>query len=87
MLAIDEFKGNTGKENYQCILTNPQTGEVLDILPERYSSYLSKYMRKYTREERKQVKYFISDMWNPYTNMATTYLNTAVELNTLAVLD
>ena len=31
VLAIDEFKGNTGKEKYQCILTNPQTGEVLDI--------------------------------------------------------
>ncbi len=80
VLAIDEFKGNTGKEKYQCILTNPQTGEVLDILPERYSSYLSKYMRKYTREERKQVKYFISDMWNPYTNMATTYLPEAMQI-------
>ena len=79
-LAIDEFKGNTGKEKYQCILTNPQTGEVLDILPERYSSYLSKYMRKYTREERKQVKYFVSDMWNPYTNMATTYLPEAMQV-------
>ncbi len=80
VLAIDEFKGNTGKEKYQCILTNPQTGEVLDILPERYSSYLNKYMRKYTREERKQVKYFISDMWNPYTNMATTYLPEAMQI-------
>lgn len=29
-----------GKEKYQCILTNLQTGEVLDILPERYTSYL-----------------------------------------------
>lgn len=80
VLAIDEFKGNTGKEKYQCILTNPETGEVLDILPERYSYYLSKYMRKYTREERKKVKYFISDMWNPYTNMATTYLPEAMQV-------
>lgn len=80
VLAIDEFKGNTGKEKYQCILTNPQTGEVLDILPERYSSYLSKYMRKYTRDERKQVKYFVSDMWNPYTNMATIYLPEATQV-------
>ena len=80
VLAIDEFKGNTGKEKYQCILTNPQTGEVLDILPERYSSSLSKYMRKYTRGERKQVKYFVSDMWNPYTNMATTYLPEATQI-------
>ena len=80
VLAIDEFKGNTGKEKYQCILTNPKTGEVLDILPERYSSYLSKYMRKYTREERKNVKYFISDMWSPYTDVATTYLPCATQV-------
>ena len=80
VLAIDEFKGNTGNEKYQCILTNPQTGEVLDILPERYSSYLSEYMRKYTREKRKQVKFFVSDMWKPYTNMATTYLPDAIQI-------
>lgn len=80
VLAIDEFKGNTGKEKYQCILTNPNTGEVLDILPERKYSYLSKYLRKYSREERKKVKYFISDMWNPYTNIATTYLPEATQV-------
>ena len=80
VLAIDEFKGNTGKEKYQCILTNPKTGEVLDILPERYSSYLGKYMRKYTRDERKNVNYFISDMWSPYTEMAKTYLPNATQI-------
>lgn len=80
VIAMDEFKGNTGKEKYQCILTNPKTGEVLDILPERYSSYLSKYMRKYTRDERRNVKYFISDMWNPYTDMATTYFPESTQI-------
>ena len=79
-IGIDEFKGNTGKEKYQCILTNPETGEVLDILPERYSSYLGKYMRKYTLEERRSVKYFISDMWSPYTDMATTYFPEATQI-------
>lgn len=80
VLAIDEFKGNTGNEKYQCILTNPQTGEVLDILPQRYSSYVSEYMRKYTKEERKQVKFLVSDMWKPYTNMSTTYLPDAIQI-------
>lgn len=80
VIAIDEFKGNTGKEKYQCILTNPKTGEVLDILPERCSSYLSRYMRKYTRDERKGVKYFISDMWSPYTDMATIYFPKATQI-------
>ena len=32
VLSIDEFKGNTGKEKYQVIITNPADGTILDIL-------------------------------------------------------
>ena len=32
MLAIDEFKGNTGGCKYNVIITNPHTKQVLDIL-------------------------------------------------------
>ena len=35
VLYIDEFKGNTDKEKYQVILTNPADGTVIDILPYR----------------------------------------------------
>ena len=38
-LSIDEFKGDTNCENYQCILTDPVNKVVLDILPKRYESY------------------------------------------------
>lgn len=37
VLSIDEFKGNTLGEKYQCILTDPENKIVLDILPERYN--------------------------------------------------
>ncbi len=43
VLSIDEFKGNTCGEKYQCILTDPENGVVLDILPKRYAHYLSNY--------------------------------------------
>lgn len=66
VIAIDEFKGNAGDEKYQCILTNPQSGEILDILPTRNSSDLIRYMKKYSLNERNNVKYFVSDMWKPY---------------------
>ena len=62
-LAIDEFKGNTNSEKYQCILTDPVNKVVLDILPKRYESYLTKYFNSFSREERSHVKYFVSDMW------------------------
>ena len=40
-LSIDEFKGNTNGEKYQCILTDPVNKVVLDILPERYKPYFT----------------------------------------------
>ncbi len=35
-ISIDEFKGDTGKNKYQCIITDPLNKKVLDILPTRY---------------------------------------------------
>ena len=70
VLAIDEFKGNTDNEKYQCILTDPKTGIVLDILPNRTTEYLIKYFKQWNLDKRKSVKYFVSDMWQPYTDLA-----------------
>ena len=50
-LSIDEFKGNTWGEKYQCIITDPVQKTVLDILPERYSYYLSQYFNRYPKGE------------------------------------
>ena len=46
-LSIDEFKGDTNSEKYQCILTDPVNKVVLDILPKRYESYLTKYFNAF----------------------------------------
>lgn len=70
VLAIDEFKGNTGDEKYQCILTDPKTGIVLDILQNRTTEYLIKYFKQWDLDKRKTVRYFVSDMWQPYTDLA-----------------
>lgn len=70
VLSIDEFKGNTGKEKYQCILTDPQNCIVLDILPKRNTEYLIKYFKQWDLEKRKSVEYFVSDMWQPYTDLS-----------------
>lgn len=74
-IAIDEFKGNTGGEKYQCIITDPVNHTVLDILPKRYTPYLSTYFKQFNREH---VQYFISDMWKPYSDIASTYFKNAV---------
>ena len=67
VLAIDEFKGNAGHEKYQCIITDPEHKTVVDILPNRYKSYLTSYLLKF---DTSHPVLFISDMWQPYSELA-----------------
>lgn len=60
IIAIDEFRGNAGNEKFQCILTNPKTHQILDILPRRRSEDLYKYFSKF--DNRRDVKYIVMDM-------------------------
>ena len=80
VLAIDEFKGNTGKEKYQVIITNPADGTVLDILPDRKLSHLVSYFRQWDHQERSKVKFFVSDMWKPYAEISKIYFKQAMQL-------
>lgn len=80
VLSIDEFKGNTGDEKYQVIITNPADGTVLDILPDRKQSHLISYFKNWDRDERNRVKFFVSDMWKPYTQLSEIYLKQATQL-------
>lgn len=75
IIAIDEFKGDTGGEKYNCIITDPVKHTVIDILPSRHFSYLSTYFSKI--ENRNDVKLFISDMWKPYADIASAYFKNA----------
>ena len=79
-LAIDEFKGNTWGEKYQCILTDPINKTVLDILPKRYESYLSSYFKTFPKSERDQVSFFVSDMWKTYSKAADTWFPKATQI-------
>lgn len=75
VLSIDEFKGNTGGEKYNCIITCPKTKQVLDILPSRKYNDLSGYFKKKNRED---IKYFVSDMWQPYKELAKAFFKNAM---------
>ena len=79
-LSIDEFKGNTNGEKYQCILTDPVNKVVLDILPNRYESYLTKYFNAFSKVERSKVKYLVSDMWKPYSNISSVWFKNATQI-------
>ena len=79
-LSIDEFKGDTNGEKYQCIITDPINKTVPDILPKRYESYLTKHFLKYDKAERDKITTFVSDMWTPYASLASKLFKNAKQV-------
>lgn len=77
VVAIDEFKGNTTNEKYQCILTDPENGRVLDILPNRYMHNLAAYFKDL---DRSNTSFVVSDMWQPYADIFNTYFKNATHV-------
>ena len=77
-LSIDEFKGDTCEGKYQCILVDPVKHRVLDILPNRSQAHLVKYFSSIPKSERLKVKYFVSDMYKLYAELAKIYFPHAV---------
>lgn len=77
VLCIDEFKGNAGKFKYQVALINGETHEVVDILECRHKHLLCEYFKKFPKEQLDNVKYFITDLWETYKDIAFTYFRKA----------
>ena len=76
MALLDEgffaMKGK-GKEN-EAVLTDIKEKKVIDILKTRKEVDLCQYFKGY---DRKNVKYFVSDMYKPYAEIAATYFPNA----------
>ena len=45
--------------------------------PDRTQSHLADYWRNIPRKERLKVKFFVCDMWRPYTELAQTFFPNA----------
>lgn len=63
VISLDEFKGNSGGQKYNSIIVDPKDKVVLDILPNRFESDLTKYFSQFSNKT--EVKYFVCDM-NPH---------------------
>ena len=64
VISFDEFKADTKEGKYAFILTDPIHKKVLDVLPSRKKERLIQYFTH--TENRRSVKYIISDMYEPY---------------------
>lgn len=66
-LGIDEFRGNTNRTKYHCILTDLSTSKPVDILNNRTEATLIHHFRKYQHTgQLENVKFIVIDMWFTY---------------------
>lgn len=75
IVSIDEFKGNCDKEKYHCIITAPESKQLIDILPNRKKKELVEYFKGFI--ERDTVKFAIIDMWESYKDTAKVMFKNA----------
>lgn len=74
VICVDEFSANINQENkYACIIGDPVSKEIIDILPSRHQQYLEEYLIKIPKEERLSVKIVNIDMWEPYKVVFLNY--------------
>ena len=67
------LNGNTDNYKYQVALIDSKNHKIIDILPCRYKHELCDYFKKFSLSERSKVKYFITDLWETYKDIAFTY--------------
>jgi transposase len=78
VLCLDEFKGNTGHEKYQCILVDGTQKRIYDILPSRKQADLEAYFQRFPPQERARVTYAVLDMSHLFADVCRRYLPNAV---------
>lgn len=73
-LCIDEILFcSTADAKYPALLYDFETREIVDVIYSRQKPYLEEYFSKIPDGERKAVRYFISDMYEPYHRAAKKF--------------
>jgi len=76
-LGIDEISLRKGKQDFVLILTNLDTGDVVDVLEKRTQDKLRARLEQLTEQERSQIVEVAIDMWEPYSNVCEELLPNA----------
>ena len=79
ILSVDEVHTDMEKDcKYALVLQDFHTGDPIDLLRSRKKDVTEPYFASIPLEERKQVRYLISDMYNPYISFVDKYFPNAV---------
>ena len=78
-ISVDEVYLNINhKRRYAFVIIDFLSGQIIDIVPDRYRDTLDQYFYHIPLEERKRVKGIISDMYKPYLELPKKYFPNAV---------
>ena len=78
IVSIDEvFLDIEYDERYVVIIRDFISGDIIEVLPNRYDETISGFFRSYTYKERLNVKYLISDMYGPYLELPRRFMPVA----------
>jgi transposase len=83
IICIDEFcykHSNSKFGKYPCVITNPLTGKIIDIIESRWKDVLIDYFNKVKVSERYAVKYFVSDMNETYRQIKKIFFKDAIHI-------
>lgn len=69
-LGIDELSNKKGKKDFICVLTDLDTGEHLDLLPDRKKATLVAHFKGLGTDFCQQITDVSCDMWKPYIQVA-----------------
>lgn len=69
VICIDEFKSTSGKNKYACIIGDPVSKRIIDVLDDRRLDHLEKHFNQYSKNQRKKVRFVCMDLWSPYKSL------------------
>ena len=79
ILSVDEVHTDMEKDcKYALVLQDFHTGDPIDLLRSRKKDVTEPYFASIPLEERKRVRYLLSDMYNPYISFVDKYFPNAV---------
>ena len=75
VISIDEVYLNIDyDERYVVIISDFVTGDIIEVLPNRYDETVRRFFTSYSKEERLKVRYVVSDAYEPYLEIPKKYL-------------
>ena len=82
VICIDEFhfSGNPSGFKYPCVITDPYTTTILDVIKTRRKEWLTEYFSSISEKERSEVRYFITDMYEIYRICRKRFFPNAIHI-------